>query len=103
MQNPAAKAERKKEKKISNIMWRSIGAAGIGLGLLIMKLLVAPFIGDNPAIENAITTFSLALIGFGGLMIVLFIFKKKWLPSAYLLMLWLVLPAILLKLLAGVF
>ncbi len=93
------KAEIKKEKRIARIMWRSLGAAGIGLGMLLMKLLVAPFIGDNPALEKAITSGSLTLIGFGALMTALFLFKKQWLPKAYLAMVWVILPVIFLKLL----
>lgn len=98
-----AKAERKKEKQIANIMWRSVGAAGVGIGLFLLRFIVAPFLGENEKALDAIATFSLCLIGFGGLMIVVFICKRDWLTRVYPLMAWFVLPIILLKLLAGIF
>ena len=99
----AFKKEQKKEKRIAHIMWRSTGAAGAGVGLFLLRFLVAPFIGNDEQALHAIASFAFALMGFGGLMVVLFIFRRAWLPQAYLAMVWVVLPVILLKLLAGVF
>lgn len=102
MRDPA-KAERRKEKRIKQIMLRSMGAAGVGIGLFLLRFLVAPFIGENEEVMQAIVTFSLSLIGLGAVMIVTFLFKKDWLSKVYMAMIWVILPVILVKLLLGVF
>lgn len=95
------KAERKKEKRIAAIMLRSIGVAGVGAGLFLLRFLVAPFLGEDPEALAAIGAFSLCLIGYGGAMTFVFVFKRAWVPRAWLLMTWVVLPTVALKILLG--
>ncbi|PJB69830.1 MAG: hypothetical protein CO093_09570 [Alphaproteobacteria bacterium CG_4_9_14_3_um_filter_47_13] len=95
------KAERKQEKRNSKIMLRSIGAAGMGVGLFLLRFLVAPFLGENKEALAALGLFSLCLIGFGGVMIAVYIIKKDWLSKIYMLMIWVVLPILFLKLFIG--
>lgn len=99
--DPAAlRREKKQEKKIKKIMRRSTFAAGIGLGLFFLKFLVIPMLGleDNENAIRVITAFSLYLIFYGVSLILVFVFKQKFVTKADMIMTWIVTPLMLAKL-----
>ncbi len=97
--NDLDKQERKKEKKIQRLLKKSAYAVGLGIGLLLLKFVVVPFLGESEQTEKALGLFSYCLILYGASIIVTFIVKKDWLIKVDLLLSWVIMPLILVKLL----
>ncbi|GEM_PF-994455 len=91
------KAELKKEKQQKRLLLKSAGAAGLGLGLLLLKFLIVPFLGENAEAEKALVAFGWCLIAYGGAIVLSFIFLKKHIFKINLLLTWIVLPLIVIK------
>ena len=91
------KRQRKREKKTKRLLRKSACAAGVGLGLFLLRFLIAPFIGNNEQANAALTGISLCLIAYGALIIVTFVAKKDWLFKADILLSWVIIPVIVLK------
>jgi len=92
------RAERKQEKKQARIMRKSAYGLGFGVGLFLLKVLVAPLLGEHELAQAALGAFALCLFGYGAVILLVFLVKKAWLRPADLLLVWVVIPAILLKL-----
>ena len=92
------KRELQKEKKTKRIMKKSAYGIGFGIGLYVLKFLIAPFIGDHDLAREALGAFALCLLTYGITTIAVFIFKKDWLAKADFLLSWIIIPMILLKL-----
>lgn len=96
------KAEIKQEKKTKRLLKKSAWAIGGGIGLIVIKLLITPFIGDSPEIEANMVKAGLCLAGYGLAVILSFVFLRKFLFKIDLLLTWIILPLIALKLLMNV-
>jgi len=97
------KAELKKEKKIKRLLVKSAWAMGLGVGLLLLKFVIAPMIGSNEQTEKALGIFSWCLIAYGGAIILTFMFLRNFLFKVNILLSWTVMPLIFLKLLMDAF
>lgn len=97
------KAERRKEKKIRRILKKSAWAMGLGVGFLLLKFLVVPFIGDNEQAEKALGVFSWCLIAYGLVIILTFMFLRDFLFKVNIALSWVVLPLLLVKLMTDIF
>ncbi len=83
------------KKKIAKIMRGSALLIGSGVGLLILLVAVAPFLGVHETAEAAIAVFAWCLVAHGILLILTFMFHRKLLPVMSFLMSWFVMPTIL--------
>ena len=93
------KAELKIEKKTKKLMKKSAWAAGLGIGLLLLKFLVTPFIGDNEQAQKALFIFGWCLVAYGAITVLSFMFLKKFMFKINMLMTWVIMPMIFVKLL----
>ncbi len=102
MHDPA-KAELKKEKKINKLLKKSAWAIGAGIGMVLLKFLVAPFLGDNENAEKALGILGWCLVAYGATIVLSFVFLRKFLFKVNLLLTWVVMPVIFLKLFMDAF
>lgn len=93
------KAELKQEKKQKKLFIKSAWAAGLGLGLLLLKFAIVPFLGENEQAESALGIFAWCLIGYGVALVLSFVFLRKFIGKINFVLSWLVMPTILIKLL----
>ncbi|MCB9990414.1 MAG: hypothetical protein H6867_03410 [Rhodospirillales bacterium] len=96
------KAERRKEKKIRRILKKSAWATGLGVGLLILKVFIVPYIGDNEQAEKALSVFSWCLVFYGITMILSFLFLRAHIFKINIALSWVILPLLFVKLLMDV-
>lgn len=93
------KAELKKEKKTGRILKKSAWAAGLGIGLILLKFLIVPLIGANEQAEKALVIFGWCLIAYGALMVLTFVFLRNFIFKINFVLSWIVLPLLFFKLL----
>ncbi len=101
MYDPAA-AERKREKKIRRLLKKSAWAAGMGIGLIILRFIVAPYLGENEAAQDALFIFGWCLIGYGAATVLSFMFLRAHIFKINIALSWVIMPLIFIKLLTGV-
>lgn len=101
--NDPEKAELKKEKKIKKLLKKSAWAIGAGIGMILLKTLVAPFLGDNEEAEKALGVLGWCLAAYGTSTILSFIFLRNFIFKIDFIMAWAVMPLIFIKLFMDVF
>ncbi len=96
------KAELKKEKKIKRLLKKSAWSVGLGVGLLLLKLIVVPLIGIGKTEQGALLAFAWLFIFYGASIILSYVFLRKFLFKINILMSWIVLPLLATKVLMDV-
>lgn len=89
----------RKEKKIRRLLLKSAWSFGIGVGLILLRFAVAPFLGVQENAEKAVLLFAWCVIAYGGALVLSFVFLKKHMLTIDLILTWLVMPALFVKLL----
>lgn len=93
--------EARQRKKQRRIIRTSVWSIGLGTGLLVARY-IAPFVmGESAAANAGFSGFGLALLGYGAAQLAAVVFLKKQAGAVCALLTYILMPAVLLWLLAG--
>lgn len=83
-------------------MRKSAYGLGIGIGLFVLQFLIAPFLGDHEVANKTLGAFVTSLLVYGGVNVLTFIVRRDWLGRVDMALVWIIIPAILLKLIMDI-
>lgn len=96
MDEARRKAELKKEKKTNRIFAYAAKMSGIGVGLFLLAF-IGPLISDaesGTGLQDLFMKYGLIMMGYTAIMIVTFLFIRKYIFFMHSLMQWLILPGV---------
>ncbi len=89
--------ELKRHKKEQKILFSSALTGGVGVGLFLLRFFVIPYLGENELAQNVIVFFAFALMGYTGIIVLTFMFARRWLMQVQFLLTWVALPVLFIK------
>lgn len=93
--------EEKLQKKQRRIIRTSVWSIGLGLGLLAARMIAPLFAGESEAASSGFSAFGFALTGYGAAQLIAIVFMRRHAPLVCSVITYIIMPAVLLKLLTG--
>lgn len=88
-------------RKIKRMARNSFWCVGLGIGILIVRLLFPMIIGGSEKANEAFQQAGLVLVFYGGVQLLALAFVRKHALKVGLLMSWVIVPAIVAKMATG--